>query len=203
MTTIVTRLYDSADTAHAAANALTDMGLPASYVDIITEGGDTAARIGAARVNRDSVGALAAQVRGGRALLVARAPFQPIGMARSVMIIADKFNPIPVPGVDANEYIREKPKDELFLSILKDHRRFLSSDMDPGQSRQRGTISSAFGFKTLSRHRESNSAISGGAFMSTKFLPFPLLSRSRTKTSASGGRTISERLGWATVSRRS
>lgn len=202
MTTIITRLYDTADTAHAVSSALINMGLSERCCDVITEGSDTAHKIAAARVSKDSVGALAAQVKGGRALLVVRAPFSPIGMARSVMVVSDRFNPIPVAGVNANEYVREQPKSELFLSILKDHRRFLSSDMNPGQNRRRGTISSAFGLRTLSKHKERNSAIAGGAYMSTKFLPFPLLTRSRTKTSAGEGRTISSMLGLATVSRR-
>jgi hypothetical protein len=202
MTTIITRLYDSAETAHAAATALTDLGVPASLIDVEGEGAGAAAKIADARVSKGSAGALAAQLKGGRTLVVVRAPFSPIGMARTALEVTDSFHPIAVAGVKSSEYVREKPKGDLFLSILRDHPRFLSSDMNPGQNRKRGTISSAFGMRTLSKHKERTSAISGGAFMSTKFLPFPLLSRSKTRASAGPGRTISSMLGLATVSRR-
>jgi hypothetical protein len=203
MTTIVTRLYDSAEKAHAAASALTDMGLPDSTIRIIGQGDGAEAQMIAARVGKESAAIYANHLSGGKTLLVVQAPFAPIGMAKSVMVVSDRFGPIPVAGVNANEYIREKPQTEKFLSILKDHRRFMSSDMDPGHPRERGTVSSAFGLRTLSQHRTKRSAISGGAFMSTKFLPFPLLSQSKTKTSAGSGRTISSMLGLSTIARRS
>jgi len=204
MTTIVSRLYASKAKAQAVADALRAEGFPASIVDVIEAGaGDTAAAIRAARVPAASAATYAAQMSaGGKALVVCRAPFNPIGAARRAMQIVDSHDPLRSGIADEDAYVAEEIRTDYMLSVLTDHPRFFSMDIIPGSDLVRGPISNAFGIPLLSR-RKRDSAMRGGGFMSTKFLPFPLLTRGRRTTSAiAGGALITQGL-MPTVARRS
>lgn len=201
MTTIVSRLYASKSKAQAVADALHAEGFPAAIVDVIEAGaGDTAAAIRAARVPAASAAIYAGQMSaGGKALVVCRAPFNPIGAARLAMQIVDAHDPLRSGVADENAYVSEAARSDLYLSVLTDHPRFFSMDMIPGADLARGLISNAFGIPLLSRGRRADLAMRGGGYMSTKFLPFPLLTRGRRANSAiAGGRLITEGL-WRTV----
>jgi hypothetical protein len=204
MTTIITRLYADKKAAGAVTKALHDAGFPKGTVDVIEAGSGAAAALMAARAGAETAAAVAGKLDGGKAAVVARAPVTPFGAARAAMQIMDDADPIGVTGAAASEYIRETPRGDILLSILSDHPRWFTPDMGPGKGRARGTVSSAFGLRTLSRERERRPAIRGGAFISTKVLPFPLLkAKSGSSSAMSGGGTpFSTLLGWPTVSRR-
>lgn len=163
MTTIISRLYDSVETAAAAADALLDAGHRPETLDVIAaEAGasDTAAdtatltqRIAAARVGLRSAPAYAEELARGRALLVVRAPITPFGGAREAMRIAARFAPVEVPGVIGDQYVRDYPDPRFFNTLLHDHRRFLSQDIPPENPRRRGLVSAAFGVPLLSGRR--------------------------------------------------
>lgn len=195
MTTVISRLYDSADTAQAVAGKLHDAGFPADTVDVLTDGSVEALR--AARLSGATSEAIAPHMTKGRALVVVRAPFTPIGAARRAMDIVDEHASVDMGIGPVNEYIREEPDHRrYFSSILSDHRLFLSSDMKPGTGRYHKTMSEIFGLRLLSKNRTRRSAISGGAFMSTKFLPFRLLSKRKDrKLSVIRGRPLSDAMG--------
>ncbi len=183
MTTIISRLYDDARTAKAAAADLAAAGFPDDIVHVITRA-DGPAAMRAARLGAASADAYADGVAAGKALLVVEAPFSPIGAARQAMQIADKYPSAYVAGAVPNDYIAERPRSELItLSILSDHPRFLSQDIVPGLTRTRGRISDAFGLRTLSRYKTRRPLLTG-THISTKFLPFKLIYRSKRKTSA-------------------
>ncbi|MCU0911946.1 MAG: hypothetical protein MUE98_11565 [Rhodobacteraceae bacterium] len=188
MTTIITRIYRSNADAEAAAAELDSAGHPRENVDIVSEpdifrsGRSLAQRIADARVGKASAGIYEAEVRSGRTLLVVRAPVVPFGAARNAIAIVDRHEPLYVSGVVSNEYIRERPKTELFLSILPDH--------------NRGTVSEAFGLRTLSPRRPRTSAMSGGGYMSKLFWPMPLLSRKQRRSSVIHGGAHMSRFFW-------
>lgn len=202
MTTIITRLYSNTAAAQAAVNDLLGRGHSEDYIDIISQDGNGAVtdRMRSARVSSKAAAAYARPVAEGGALVVVRAPFNPVGAARHAIRVLDAHPSMNV-GIDnENEYVREQPRVDLHGSILRHHPLFMSHDL---AARDRGTVSSAFGLRTLSARATKSSAMSGGGFMSTKLLPFPLLSRSKTKTSASmGGWTLSGMLGIPTIARR-
>ncbi len=202
MTTIITRLYPDIAAAQAAVHELMGRGHSDDYLNIISRDGDgsVADRMRAARVNARSAAAYAPHVASGAALVVVQAPFNPMGAARHAMRVLDRHPSLNAGVENENEYIREEPRMETRGSILHDHPLFMSHDM---AARDRGTVSSAFGLRTLSPRKTKTSAMSGGGFMSTKLLPFPLLSRSKEKTSAiRGDWTLSGMLGIPMIARR-
>ncbi|NJM82284.1 MAG: hypothetical protein HC844_07145 [Tabrizicola sp.] len=202
MTTIITRLYSDTATAQAVAETLVKGGHGETYIDVITQDGSGALhdRLHRARVNARSAATYAGAIAAGNALLVVRAPFNPIGAARHAMRIVDRTPSIKVGVADENEYIREQPTFEVRKTVLTDHPRFMSHDL---VGRDRGTVSSAFGLRLLSARGTKTSAISGGGYMSTKLLPFPLLSRKKDRGSViHGGWTLSSIFGIPTTVRR-
>jgi hypothetical protein len=203
MTTIITRLYADKATADAVAGALAGNGFPASIYDVIPAGADAAARIRAAGVRKAFVDAVAEKLTGGRALVVVRAPFSPIGAARLAMELVDGAESIHLAGIDQNDYVESQPDPRLSLSVLTDHPRFFSMDIIPGSNLRPGLISDAFGIRLLTS-RKRNSAIRGGGYMSTKFLPFPLLIRGRKAKSAiqGGGTPFSSLFGLSKIAHR-
>lgn len=202
MTTIITRLYKTSADAQAAMADLHAAGHPRANVDLISEpdlfrsGKSLAERIAEARVGKVSAPIYAEEVKGGRTLLVVRAPIVPFGAARNAMEIVDRHGPLHVAGVVADEYVRERPKNEMFLSILPDHPRWFSSDMNPRANANRGTVSEAFGLKPLSTGHRRNSAMRGGGFMSKTFWPMPLISRKPRRASVMHGGGHMSRMFW-------
>lgn len=181
MTTIITRLYSDAGTAGSVAKALLEGGLVPDTIDVITDEG-AADRMRAARVSKDAAAAYGKAMTGGRALLVVRAPFAPIGTARRALRIVGQHPSIDVGLANEDEYIREEPRTETMNRVLQDHPFFMSN---PHSRTMHGHI---FG-KPLRQRRAHISAIRGGAYMSTRFWPMKLLSGRRNTTSA-------RRTGW-------
>jgi hypothetical protein len=196
MTTVISRLYPDRATAESVAHAMLDAGIARSALDVIDSGGADA--LAAARVGKANAAGYAAHLSGGRAVLVARVPFNPVGAARRAQEIADATPSLHI-GLDRqNEYVREKASGAAFLSILPDHPRFFSHDMGALDSRARGLVSHAFGFRTLSKSRDKTSA----AGRSRTFFPGSNVRAGKVKTSAiRGGWKFSDMIGWRTVAR--
>lgn len=219
MTTVVSRLYSDAATADAAVAALRAEGHPEGHIDVIAGGEDKAAlarRIEAARVSQSAAAAYAAKLDEGKALVVVRVPFMPLGAALNAIRTVDRFPSVDAGVAKQDEYIREAPRDDLqpphSIRILKDGPLFLTAKAPPGHLvltrkhavRDQGPVSSRFGFRLLSKDRPRRSAMSGGGFMSTKFLPFPLLKPRKDKLSVipGGGTVFSDKLGLSLLSGR-
>ena len=202
MTTIITRLYPTTTAAHAVADALMQAGHQSSYVDIIDHA-DMGA-MAAARVSDSAAAAYAKAMTGGQALLVIRAPFSPVGAANSAKAVVGRYASIDAGVAHEDSYVREQADGQRFLSILKNHPRFLSQDIGPGKGRTRGTVSSAFGAQLLVPNKTSRSVTADGTHISTKFWPMRLVSVNKTKRSviAGGGHPLSKLLGMAVISRR-
>lgn len=192
MTTVISRLYADEATANRVTSELKAAGFPESTMDVFKAGAD-AATLEGARLDEDSAKAYASVLTGDAALVVVRAPITPFGAARAAMTAADKVTSTRVPGTQENRYITETPNRDLFLglSILTDHPRFLSSDMNPRANANRGLVSQALHWKLLSDRKPRNSAWSGTHFMSKRILPFPLLrSRKPGNSVISGGKRM-------------
>ena len=183
MTTIITRLYADAATARGVVSALMAAGHDQANIDVIGKdgAGALADRLRAARVSPAAAGAYGDAVAAGRALLVMRAPFAPMGAARNAMKIVDKTTSIKVGVANENEYLREVPRLDHRNSVLPGTTFFMSN---PHRHASHGHI---FGAKLLSAHKTSRSAIAGGAHMSTKFWPMRLLSARKERHSAMHG----------------
>jgi hypothetical protein len=183
MTTIITRLFKDTAGAQAAVNDLLDRGHSDSTVEVISGGGDAslADRMRAARVNARSTAAYAPLVAKGHALLVVRAPFNPMGAARNAMQTLDRYPTIAVAGVDANDYIREDTRADVHRNLYPGTVFFMSN---PHRALGHGHV---MGQNQVLPSRPRNSAIPGGGFMSTRFWPMKLLSREKERHSVTEG----------------
>lgn len=177
MTTIISRLYDSPDTAAAAAEALRAAGHdPETIAVLAPEPGDAAA-IAAAGVGHVSAAAYARALAPGQAMLVVRAPITPFGRARAAMRIADGFGPRSVPGVNANQHVPDQPRPQIFHPAIARHAHVMTRDMPPHIDRRRGLVSAAFGLPLLWRRARPRATLTDGAHPSRWFWPLPLLWR--------------------------
>lgn len=179
MTTIITRLYADRATADRVVAALATKGHLPENIDVITSG--EAATLHAARVSARAAAAYGPALTGGRALVVVRAPFAPIGTARSAMRIVNATPSIKVGLDDEDEYIREEPAVIIQDRVLPPGTFFMSN---PHRSLPRGHI---LGSDPITHGRRATSAIAGGAYMSTKFWPMKLVSKGREAHSAIRG----------------
>lgn len=212
MTTVISRLYADADTANGVAEELQKAGFPKDTVDVIEHEPKNKTtpslpeRLRATRIDKRAVEAYASRIRKGKVLLVVRAPFTPFGAARSAMDIVDRVESVDAGIENQNHYVKEQPKRFLNISVMTDHPKFLTNDVGPDANRRRGTISETFGIRLLSPYKTKRSAMSGGGFMSTKFLPFPLLRHPKQKKNSAisgGGTPFSKMISMPLLSKRS
>lgn len=196
MTTIITRLYPDAATAGTVVNALRSIGLGDDTIDVITASDGAAAQMRAARVAPSTADTYAGAMTGGQALLVVRAPFAPMGIARKALNTVNATASIDAGVEEQDRYIREQPDMTRANRVMKDHRFFMTN---PHSRLSHGRV---FG-RGLSADRPRTSAISGGAYMSTKFWPMKLVSTGRQARSAMSGHwQFSSLLGLATTIQR-
>jgi hypothetical protein len=172
MTTIITRLYADTSTARAVAQALISQGHAPDTVDVITRdgAGDLMARILASRVRQVAAAHYGPAIEGGRALVVVRAPFAPLGAARHAMKVVDRTPSIKVGVADENDYIREDPKVDTRKSLLAGNPLVMTNPFRP---LPHGHI---LGSNPILPPRTRRSAIAGGGFMSRFFWPQRLVS---------------------------
>lgn len=197
MTTIITRLYKDLATAQGVAASLISAGHDVGTIDVISRDGEgtAEARMKEARVPKASAAAYAGGVDKGAALLVVRAPFAPMGTARHAMRLVNRTPAIDVGLKDEDVYIREQPKLEATGNVLSGTVFYMSN---PHRSLTHGHI---MGSNPLLASKPRNSAIAGGAQMSTKFWPGRLLSAPKERSSAiRGGMLISSIFGVPTLS---
>lgn len=189
MTTVVSRLYDSVDTANRVADKLRAAGFPESTLSVIATA-DSAA-IQAARVSAPVAASYVSAMTGGQAVLVCRAPVTPFGAARVAMATADGEAWINTGRGAANEYIREVANlDNLNPSVLTNHPMMMTRDDYVGSGWAEWRMSDVFGFPTISVRREYRpSVLTGTRYMSRAFWPQRLLSAKPRRSSVySGGR---------------
>jgi hypothetical protein len=197
MTTIITRLYKDLATAQGVAAELTEAGHDAATIDVIVrDGAGTAdARMAQARVPKASAAAYAPGVAKGAALLVVRAPFAPMGTARHAIRVVNRTTALNAGLADEDVYIREQPRLDMTDKVMQGTVFYMSN---PHRSLPQGHI---LGSDPIIRSQRRNSAISGGAYMSTRFWPGKLLSKPKAGTSAiRGGMLISSLFGIPTLS---
>lgn len=199
MTTVITRLYADEEAARAIARRLSWEGLPARALQVISGDGKSretiAEKMQSAGVHVTAVPAYSERVAGGNALLVVRATYKPLGAAQIARDATARSKAIEVRGVIDDYYFADPPDNA--PSVLKDHPRFLSLDLEPGEYKG-GPISAELGIPLLTRgHRNRPLHVfKGGKFVSRAFWPMPLLSRKRKANSAIHGGRYMSKLFW-------
>ena len=196
MTTIITRLFPSRESAAAVAADLDLKRFPRRAVHVITSSSDEGAEAVSAQLERLEVDPAAATAytdhltKGDTALLVVRATYKPLGAARIAREALADADTIDVGQVPDDIYVPDRP--ERTPSVLTDHPHMLMLPMADDEI-PRGPVTGNF-FRLLSPHRTKMSAMSGDNRMSRFFWPMPLLKRHRTANSAiHGGRVMSRR----------
>jgi hypothetical protein len=195
MTTIVTRLYASAERAGLAAQALRKAGFDKKHVGTVTsDAADVLAAIRGEGTPGSAAAVYAERVKAGAALVVVRAPFAQSVRAQNIL---EDFDPIPAAVARTETYIGSAPpkprtsarhlpillsSDVMVLSdgifppaVIRNHRPMNSvmTGHSPKAGLSSGTFSEKFGMPLLIRKRESR-PLSGGT-MSGK-LGIPTLS---------------------------
>lgn len=187
MTTIITRLYPDSESAGQVHAALKDAGMPDSIMDMIAPSDTAKADIQAARVTDASAAIYADHLSGDRRLIVVRAPFNPIGAARTAIGIVDSVSSLDVGITKEDQYVAEQVAGDLLmdLKIMRSHPHMGSFDLDkPGWSEGYGLISHKFGLRILSKPKARNSANSRGG----NNFPWPnKIIRSRKHSVIEGG----------------
>ncbi|MCU4651958.1 hypothetical protein N8I71_03900 [Roseibacterium sp. SDUM158016] len=223
MTTIVSRLYESADIANRVAETLRSEGFPEATLSVIAEADMKA--MAAARVDPADAERYAKAMKDGGALFVCRAPFTPFGAARRAKEAADSEPWIDAGVSNQNRYVEEVADLDMHTpSILQYHPLMMTRDDYVGSGWANWTLSGVFDWPTVSRRREApknltkgymsqrfwpqkllsakprrSSVMHGGRHMSRGWWPMPLV-RTGTKSSIMKGHPlISERFGWATL----
>lgn len=198
MTTIITRLYQDLATAQGVVAALVAKGHDEATIEIITREGEGPAedRMLRARVPASSAVAYADGIAAGRTLLVVRAPFAPMGTARSAIRVVNATHALDVGIEDEDHYIREQPQVEVSGKVLTGTTFFMSN---PHRTAGHGHI---LGSNPILAAKPRTSAIAGGAHMSTKFWPMKLVSPAKERSSAiRGGFLFSSMFGIPTLIR--
>lgn len=188
MTTVVSRLYDTVDTATRVADRLRLKGFPESTLSVITSA--DAAALSRARVGESAAAAYLRTMSGGQAVLVVRAPVTPFGAARVAMATADSETWIDTGRGAANEYIREVANlDNLNPSILANHPMMMTRDDYVGSGWSGWKMSDVVGFPTVSPRRDYKVKVLRDRYMSRAFWPGRLLSAKPRKSRVfAGGR---------------
>jgi hypothetical protein len=156
MTTIVTRLYPDAKTADDAVGTLKKLGLTDRHIDVVGAGADAADKLKAARVAPASAAAYAAHLEGDRKVVIARAPFTPIGIALKTIKAMNRFASIDAGIGNENVYLREVADPSLFNSVDGNHGHIFSN-FEPGYSSKIGFISERWGFAMLAKRMNTGS----------------------------------------------
>ena len=196
MTTVITRVFDNEENARSIAGKLRDKRLPRRAIEVIAaEGRDSeaiAARLSRAMVHDDTVPVYAEHVAQGKAVLVVRATYKPLGAARITReTLAGRESIVNVGDVCDDYYVSDPPDHA--PSILNDHPHILLMDMGRRRIADGGPVMAGLFPKLIIRNRKATSAIRGGAHMSRLFWPMPLLKRNRKANSAiRGGRYMSK-----------
>jgi len=179
MTTIVTRLYENAAHADDVVAQLKAEGFPDSTMDVIEQGAQSSAedRIVEAGVPASVAQQYAQHLSVGRGLLVVRAPFAPFGAAKTAIDTANMHPAFDAGVANENMHIPKEFDDRRYLSVLSNHRLFLTNHLDVDNGLKPRGISAAFGIPTLSysHHRKRMHA----AVMDKRFgaFLFPLVSK--------------------------
>jgi hypothetical protein len=225
MTTVVSRLYESADIAEGVAATLRAEGFPDSTLDVI--GTADAAAIAATRVPEAAAEAYAAKMTAGQALFVCRAPFTPFGAARRAIEVANATPSIEAGVENENALVDDGEGYTIESSkILPDHPLMLTRSDYVGSGWSGWRLSDVFEIPLISAKRErEKSVIAGGKLFTASY--WPMLSRKeRRKSVIEGGKLMtegfsptvtrgarkrsvmtdhprfSERMGWKTIARR-
>jgi hypothetical protein len=197
MTTVVSRLYDSVETANSVADQLRAVGFPDATISIITNA--DAGEIAAARVSDAAAESYAAAMTGGQALFVCRAPFTPFGAARTAIATADGAAWIDTGMGARNEHVTETPDLEKHLPAKSTKHDLVMTPADyVGSGISEWQLSRVFGWPTISKGRVAGrpTVLSGTRYMSRSFWPGKLLSNKPRKTSVMDGETLmSKRFG--------
>ncbi len=173
MTTIITRLYSDAASARAVMTDLLGQGHAEDTIDVIVRDGatDLTHRLQAARVNPAAAATYAKHMSGsGKALLVVRAGFNPVGAARNAMKVVGRYPSLDVGLANETQYLREDGSSAMATSVMKGHPLLMSN---PHHKASHGHI---LGSNPISAPRTKRSAMAGGGYMSKFFWPMRLVS---------------------------
>lgn len=195
MTTIVSRLYPSAETAERVRDTLRRDGFPDALMSLIAEA--DAKAIAEAGVDPDAARRYAAVMDdgegSGQTLFVCRAPFSPLGAARRAMEAADSEASVEAGVANENRYVRETVDlSRHRSSVYRYHPLMMTRDDYVGSGWSGWTVSGLLGWTMAVRRRETpNTIFRSGTNRPQRFKPRPIVTKPRKSSVISGGRYMS------------
>lgn len=195
MATLITRLYDTKNTAAKVVKALSDSGLRESDVSLI-DGADASGQLKSAGLTGSEAAQYAAKIEGGNAMVAARAPFgtalKTIKTMDATDAIDQGFTRSTVDHSGGTEEFNKK-------RYLAGNMRYFSSNMTRPVVNEGPAFSSRFGWKTLSSRKIFGNGIIEG---SKKMFPGRQISHWSMGSSliSSGKPFLSSLIKWKTLS---
>jgi hypothetical protein len=188
MTRIITRVFADVADAERAVYRMNMKGVPKRNREIILKGNNAKAEMERAGVHESALSSYSDYLAKGHAVVVVRATYKPLGVARIVREIFDKLDAVQTGSKVVNDHPVAWEPDKS-PSVLKDHPRFLTF---PGME-MTGHITDSFGFPMLKTRKPKRNLMSGGKRMSRMFWPMPLISKKKRSSSVMrGGRQMSK-----------
>lgn len=191
MATLITRLYDNEKTASKVVAALSEKGVPASSISVVTSSDGLVA----AGLTSEEADNFAQGVGSGNAMLACRAPLGMANMVEKCMAatkaVDDGFRRTTLDsGASASSQSLDKS------SLLRGNRRYMSSNSVLPISREGTIFSSRFGLKALSSRMPSKNTLMPGG---KRIFPGKTLSSWSFGSTVSSKR-ITEMFGWPMLS---
>lgn len=192
MTTVISRLFPDEAAAQGAVDQLIKKGVPRRACDIFGAGTD-ADTLSKAMVHADATSAYTSAMQSGRTLVVVRATYKPLGVARLTREMLAEHGGMETAGITEDHFVPGTGARTRKLSILEDHPRLLTSIYE---MEVRVPITGTAGANMLRPHKAKRSAMSGGRYMSRMFWPGKLISQKHRSSSVIRGGRYMSRMFW-------
>mgnify|MGYP001817197577 FL=1 len=130
MTKIITRYFDSLATAKSVKHELVyRQRFSLRILDIYDSADGLAEKLERANVDPDTARTYEARMADGGAVMLVRATYKPLGVAKIARETMDDMGAMQLEGANEEVYIRDEPN--LGLNVLTDHPLFLTRPRDP------------------------------------------------------------------------
>lgn len=130
MTNVITRYFESTEQARAARNELVNRRrLSARIVQLLEDKEGLVERLTASDVSAKAAQAYQDQIAKGGAILLVRAGYKPLGVAKITRDVTAAMGAHPLQGIDEEVYVKDRVKPA--ISVLRDHQHMLTKERDP------------------------------------------------------------------------
>ncbi len=177
MTQIITRYFESAQQAHEARSELVRINrLSPSILDVYEQADGLFEALVAQSVRDDTARAYQARIANGGAVMLVRAGFKPLGVAKITRELTAAMGAVDLDPLVEEVYVKDAPK--LGVSILEGHPHILKVRREPGTT---NFHMADWPIPLISRRKPAANSLTSRTFHLTEFA-FPLIDRRKPFT---------------------